>query len=122
MIPKDRVFATWQRYFYWVCEKHGISRKAGIVTHGLRHGYANRRYEAISGLMRPLVAGMPTTPDAKALDANARDSVSQELGHNRRAVTSAYLGPNGPLRNPHSTDTARQQQEKPHGHTTRRES
>lgn len=106
LIPVTWSFQSWQAHFYRVCRQHGISRKDGVVTHGLRHGYANDRYEAISGLERPLIAGRPKDPGAKAADATARDAVSQELGHRRREITSAYLGPNGPLRNPQSTDTA----------------
>jgi len=107
LIPVTRSFRGWSSHFYRICQKHGISRKDGLVTHGLRHSYANMRYEGISGLERPLVAGRPRDPKTKEADARARDQVSLELGHSRRGITSAYLGPNGPLRNPHSTDTAR---------------
>lgn len=107
LIPAKWSFESWSAHFYRICRRHGISRKDGIVTHGLRHGYAIDRYETISGLERPLIAGKPKDPEAKSADARARDMVSRELGHGRRSITSAYLGPNGPLRNPQSTDTAR---------------
>lgn len=57
-------------------------RQAGISVHkvhNLRHQYAVRQY----GLKR----------DAGVCDVTARFEVSQDLGHNRRSVTYAYIPP-----------------------------
>ena len=63
--------------------------------HGLRHSYAQNRYEELTGWNCPAVGG----PDAKSLtseqrntDRQARLTISQELGHNREQITAAYLG------------------------------
>ena len=63
--------------------------------HGLRHGYAQRRYEELTGWKAP-VAGGPAakslTQDQRALDLEARAVISSELGHNRVSVSAVYLG------------------------------
>ena len=63
--------------------------------HGLRHGYAERRYEALVGWPPPVLGG----PHRKELsdldlqiDTKARLALSRELGHNRIEVTFTYLG------------------------------
>jgi len=68
----------------------GLSR-----MHGLRHAYAQNRYEELTGWECPAVGG----PDHKSLtleqrdvDREARLTISQELGHEREAVVSAYIG------------------------------
>jgi hypothetical protein len=63
--------------------------------HGLRHRYAQMRYELLTGWKAP-VAGGPSSHSLSAeqrlLDAHARQGISRELGHERLAVTSVYLG------------------------------
>jgi hypothetical protein len=63
--------------------------------HGLRHQYAQMRYEALTGWKAPKAGG----PHAAQLDLfqrqrdrDARQQVSRELGHERLAVTAVYLG------------------------------
>jgi hypothetical protein len=63
--------------------------------HGLRHHYAQARYEALTGWKAPAAGG----PDAQVLtqeqrleDAMARQTISQELGHERAQITAVYLG------------------------------
>jgi len=63
--------------------------------HGLRHTYAQNRYEELTGWKCPAVGG----PEAKTLtgeqretDRQVRLTISQELGHNREQITAAYLG------------------------------
>ena len=70
--------------------------KAGIdPVHGLRHQYAQRRYQQLTGGNAP-AAGGPTSKqlsvDQKALDRQARLVVSRELGHEREQITAVYLG------------------------------
>lgn len=62
--------------------------------HGLRHHYAQQRYEELTGWQAP-AAGGPShkslAPEQKIKDREARLTVSKELGHNREAVTGIYL-------------------------------
>ena len=63
--------------------------------HGLRHAYAQRRYEELTGWKVP-VAGGPASKslnsDQRALDKRARETISRELGHSREQISAAYLG------------------------------
>ena len=73
-----------------VLKKFGVTRRAlGVTAHGLRHGYAAERYEALAGVPAPVRAGPPPTA---AADRLARLQVAEELGHGRRQITNAYLG------------------------------
>ncbi len=70
--------------------------RAGVSNaHGLRHGYAQWRYKALTGWACP-AAGGPTvdrmTRAEEARDRAARLQVSNELGHGRLDVTDTYLG------------------------------
>ena len=71
-------------------------RKAGLHgSHGLRHEYAQQRFQELAGFACPL-AGGPTrkdmTPDMRRADYEARLEVARELGHGRADVTINYLG------------------------------
>jgi len=71
-------------------------RTAGIKNpHGLRHAYAQRRYEELTGWKAP-VAGGPASKslglDQRALDEGARETIAEELGHSREQISAAYLG------------------------------
>jgi integrase len=73
-----------------VLKKFGVTRRAlGVTAHGLRHGYAAERYEALAGVPAPVRAGPAPTA---AADRLARLQVAEELGHGRRQITNAYLG------------------------------
>jgi integrase len=71
-------------------------RNAGLTKlHGLRHAYAQRCYEEITGWKSPAAGGPATetlTKDQRALNWKARVTISQELGHNREAISAVYLG------------------------------
>ena len=63
--------------------------------HGLRHGYAQRRFRRLAGWDAPVVGGPHTkdlSPERRVISDEARMIVSSELGHNRIKVTSIYLG------------------------------
>jgi hypothetical protein len=71
-------------------------RNAGMKKlHGLRHAYAQQRYQEMTGWKAP-VAGGPAAKslneDQRALDLKARAVISKELGHNRVSVSAVYLG------------------------------
>ncbi|MFZ5525307.1 MAG: phage integrase N-terminal domain-containing protein [Pseudomonadota bacterium] len=69
---------------------------AGIDrVHGFRHAYAQARYAELTGWKAP-AAGGPTSkqlgPEQKAIDRQARLTVSRELGHEREQITAVYIG------------------------------
>lgn len=71
-------------------------RDAGIKNpNGLRHAYAQRRYEEETGWKSPLAGGpsrSDLSADERALDRQARAVISSELGHDRTSITRTYLG------------------------------
>ena len=83
----------------YVQQKHRFEyqcRKAGLHgSHGLRHEYAQQRFQELAGFACPL-AGGPTrkdmTPDMRRANYEARLEVARELGHGRADVTINYLG------------------------------
>jgi site-specific recombinase XerC len=71
-------------------------RDAGIKNpHGLRHAYAQRRYEEETGWKAPLAGGpsrSALSAEERTLDEKARAVISRELGHDRTSITRTYLG------------------------------
>jgi integrase len=86
--PTKRL-AQVKNHSYYVLRRCGVSRKAGFTQHGLRHGYANQRYKALSGQDSPVQGGNMAN---KEDDAVARKQVAEELGHSRTDITNHYLG------------------------------
>ena len=72
------------------------TREAGLERmHGLRHAYAARRYEAITGWKPPVAGGPPMRSlkgARKRIDREARQTISKEMGHARREIASRYIG------------------------------
>ena len=79
-----------RRFRHIVSMRLGVTlADVGVTPHGLRHDYANDRYERFAGAASPVRGG----PGRRAVgDAAARQRVSVELGHWRPEVTSAYCG------------------------------
>src|SRR5690606_21223542 len=71
-------------------------RKAGMrKLHGLRHAYAQRRYWQLTGWncsAREGPASQDLSPEQRAIDEEARLTISHELGHSRAAITAVYIG------------------------------
>ena len=90
LIPPERNYVE-QRNLY-----DRQVRTAGIRNpHGLRHAYAQRRYEELTGWKAPLAGGPATkslSSEQRALDKEARETVSRELGHSREQISATYLG------------------------------
>ncbi len=80
------------RRLQYVLERLGITREAlGVTAHGLRHEYANNRYQDLTGEPSPLRGGSDKVflkDETKA----ARLIVAEELGHSRLRITTAYYG------------------------------
>ena len=90
LIPPDLAYVQQLKIYEAALGKAGISK-----AHGLRHAYAQRRYEEITGWKAPHAGGPKAaelTPEQKALDRAARLAVSAELGHGREEITAVYLG------------------------------
>ena len=63
--------------------------------HGLRHAYAQNRYFELTGRLAPAAPGgkpRQLRRDERPLDREARDIISEELGHGREQITALYLG------------------------------
>ena len=97
LIPRGKRPAQQRARIYYVLRKHGITRaKSGCTPHGLRHQYANDRYEGLSGTPSTARGGSEIL-DAAA-EEEAKRVLTNELGHSRVGILSAYLGP--PKRKP----------------------
>ncbi|ECW0268109.1 integrase, partial [Salmonella enterica subsp. diarizonae] len=90
LIPPDRSYREHLRVF----ERETASVGTGH-THGLRHAYAQRRYEELSGRKPPVLGGSPRRAmrrEERRKDDEIRRQISEELGHSRISITSIYLG------------------------------
>lgn len=90
MIPPDKTYVAWLSTYKEATRVAGARR-----LHGLRHGYAQARFEALAGFKAP-AAGGPSrdqlTPEQRDIDLHVRLQISSELGHGREEITSVYLG------------------------------
>jgi hypothetical protein len=90
LIPAHKTYIQ-QRHTY-----DGQSKAAGLTNmHGLRHLYAQTRYETLTGWKAPAAGGpiaWMLTAAQRAQDAIARQTISHELGHERSQITAVYLG------------------------------
>lgn len=89
MIPPQYDLKQWLTRCYTVLARHGVTRKHGLVTHGLRHQYANDRYEELTGEPSPVRGGVPVNARD---DQAARQELTARLGHARPSITHAYYG------------------------------
>jgi len=90
LIPSNRNYVHQMRVY------EGNTLRAGLSQmHGLRHAYAQNRYEELTGWRAPAAGGPESkalTPEQRETDRQARLTISREFGHEREAVTTAYLG------------------------------
>ncbi|EDW2061924.1 integrase [Salmonella enterica subsp. enterica serovar Oslo] len=90
LIPPERSYREHLRMF----ERETASVGTGH-THGLRHAYAQRRYEELTGRKPPVLGGdsrRTMRREERRKDDRIRRQISEELGHSRISVTSIYLG------------------------------
>lgn len=90
LIPPDRSYREHLRVF----ERETASVGTGH-THGLRHAYAQRRYEELTGRKPPVLGGdsrRTMRREERRKDDDIRRQISEELGHSRISVTSIYIG------------------------------
>jgi integrase len=96
LIPANKSYIQQRHVYDGQCKAAGLSN-----MHGLRHRYAQRRYEALTGWSSPKAGGPPRyslSAKQRELDTCARQSISRELGHERLAVTAVYLGQSAVMR------------------------
>ncbi len=90
LIPYGKKYIQQVKVYERQCKNAGLSK-----VHGLRHAYAQRRYEEITG-WKPPAAGGPSsrqlTPEQREIDRQARLEISREMGHGREQITAVYLG------------------------------
>lgn len=90
LIPPHKTYIQQRNTYDGQCKAAGLSR-----MHGLRHLYAQGRFEAQTGWRCPAAGGpvaRALTPAQRMLDFIARQTISYELGHERPQITAVYLG------------------------------
>ena len=90
LIPKASSYVQQLQRFKAQCMAAGIQH-----VHGHRHQYAQDRYRTLTGWSCPAQGGPKSKqlrPEQRAIDRQARLTISGELGHGRAVVVSIYLG------------------------------
>ena len=98
LIPREKTYKQ-HLYSYQV----QIKKMDLNHCHGLRHAYAQKRYEELTayfdenkkGLIPPIKGGRSykeLSPIEQAIDERARYILSRELGHSRISITNIYCG------------------------------
>jgi hypothetical protein len=90
LIPSHRNYRQQLRIYEGHTIRAGLSR-----LHGLRHAYAQRRYQELTGWSCPAVGGPSSrslAPPQRVLDQDVRLTISRELGHERIGVLKIYIG------------------------------
>jgi hypothetical protein len=90
MIPANKNYYQQMRTYERNTQKAGLDK-----NHGLRHAYAQTRYEELTGWPCPAQGGpqrSTLTQEQRLGDGNARQTISRELGHERIAVVAVYCG------------------------------
>ena len=90
LIPPDRSYKQQMKVY------EGQTRDAGLYRmHGLRHQFAQVRYEELTGWKAPAAGGprqRTLTGARRRIDMAARRTIAEELGHSRRGIVSVYCG------------------------------
>ena len=90
LIPPDRSYKQQLKVY------EGQTREAGLYRmHGLRHQYAQVRYEELTGWKAPAAGGprrRSLTGARRRMDTAARKRIAEELGHSRIGVVGVYCG------------------------------
>lgn len=90
LIPPDLKYVEQLNRYKTACIKMGLNK-----AHGLRHGYAQQRYLELTGRPCSALGGLKRnamSPEIRLVDREARQIITEELGHGRDEITSVYLG------------------------------
>ena len=89
-VPADRTLSQWRDWYYYVLEKHGVTKRGeGITSHGLRHEYLQTLYKETTGVEAPIKRASER-PDPQ-LHEEAMRRVVEAAGHSRLTKSGAYL-------------------------------
>ncbi len=93
-IPEEYTLGQWEKHYYYIMKKCGITRKNGFTSYYIRHEGANRYYEELTGVPSPIKRqGQEDKYQIdKELDDYARQKVAERLGHARKQISDAYIG------------------------------
>ncbi len=90
LIEDQKTYKQQLKLYEWHLSHAGLHK-----MHGLRHGYAQTRYQELTDTLPPALGGKSSkdmTAQEKALDDKSRLIISRELGHERKTISSVYLG------------------------------
>lgn len=90
LIPAEQSYRQHLKRYEYQLDRAGLHKQ-----HGLRHAYAQDRYYELTGHAAPAAGGPEATdltPEQRAVDHQARLTISRELGHEREQITAVYLG------------------------------
>lgn len=90
LIPSNKTYIQQRNLYDGQCKAAGLSN-----MHGLRHRYAQMRYEVLTGWRAPAAGGQQQemlSANQQLQDLQARQKISRELGHERTSITAIYLG------------------------------
>lgn len=90
LIPADTNYKTQLNRYEKQTQKVGLRN-----MHGLRHQYAQQRYQTLTGWPCPHAGGpsrKELSAEQKQIDYQARLIISNELGHGRISIVTKYLG------------------------------
>ncbi|MCD9007166.1 integrase domain-containing protein [Luteimonas sp. XNQY3] len=90
LIPSHKTYIQQRHVYDGQCKAAGLSN-----MHGLRHRYAQMRYEVLTGWAAPAAGGLSRhalSAEQREFDLYARQSISRELGHGRPQITDVYCG------------------------------
>lgn len=90
LIPSHKTYIQQRHVYDGQCKAAGLSN-----MHGLRHRYAQMRYEVLTGWKAPAAGGQQQEmlpANQQLQDLQARQRISRELGHERTPITAVYLG------------------------------
>lgn len=86
---------AYARFYMLLRRRLGVSRRAlGLTAHGLRHGFAQKKYRRLTGLPTPVEGGAIGRIDHQT-HHYANLQVSKALGHWRDDVVASYYGTYG---------------------------
>lgn len=98
LIPPKKTYREQLGHYKTITARMGLNN-----LHGLRHAYAQRRYQELTahfdinkkGLLPPIAGGKPyreLSQIEKDWDRRARHIIVRELGHSRLNITKIYIG------------------------------
>jgi hypothetical protein len=89
LMPVSMTARQWNRYYYLVMERFGITEAGrGVTSHGLRHQYLQEYFKRLTGEDAPIKGGAKPQED---LLRQALQGVVDVAGHSRRSKSGAYL-------------------------------